>query len=262
MVFIRCGLSRWHGLLSKRTYFSAFFYLLSLLLYIEYHLKKRWLFFALSMVAFVLSLLSKIQAVSLPLSILLVDYWFARKFDFKTIAEKVPYFVGSLITGLAGVFFLKEQGSLETGETFTLVQQLFIGSYSFLVYTIKSVFPLKLAALHPYPANISTLYYLSMIPTVVIAAIPVLAFRKNKFVAFGLGFFIVNIVFLLQVVGAGQGFLAERFTYIAHIGLFVIFAFTIEKLVLRFPGYRNVIYGEAAVYLLVLIFLTIGQLVA
>jgi Flp pilus assembly protein TadD len=237
----------------------GFFYLLSLLLYIEYHLQKRWLFFALSMVAFVFSLLSKIQAVSLPLSILLVDYWFDRKFDFKTIAEKIPYFIGSLITGLAGVFFLKEQGSLETGETFPLVQRLFIGSYSFMVYIIKSGFPLKLSALHPYPANISTLYYLSMIPAIAIAAIPVLAFRKNKFITFGLGFFIVNIVFLLQVVGAGQGFLAERFTYIAYIGLFVVFAFAIEKLVLKFSGYRNVIYGGTAVYMIVLIFLTIGQ---
>lgn len=237
----------------------GFFYLLSLLLYIDYVLKKRWLFFALSLLFFVLSLLSKIQAVSLPLTILLVDYWLGRKFDLKTISEKIPFFAGSLITGLAGLFFLKEQGSLETTGTFSLVQRLFIGSYSFMVYIVKAVFPLKLSALHPYPAKIDTIYYISMIPAIVIAAIPVLSFRRNKIMAFGLGLFIVNIVFLLQVVGAGQGFLAERFTYIAYIGLFLIFGWSIEKLISRYPSSKNFVYSGTAVYLILLVALTIGQ---
>jgi tetratricopeptide (TPR) repeat protein len=208
------------------------------------------------MLAFVLSLLSKIQAVSLPLSLLLVDYWFNRKFDFKTIAEKVPYFAGSLVTGIAGVYFLKEFGSIETTETFTFVQRLFIGSYSFMVYIVKSVFPFNLSALHPYPEEIGPLFYLSMIPAVAIAAVPVFTFRKHKFVAFGLGFFIANIVFMLQVVGAGQGFLAERFTYIAYLGLFMIYARFAEYLIENFRSSKALITGILAAYLLVLFIIT------
>lgn len=237
----------------------GFFYLLSLLFYIEYILKKKWVFFALSMVAFVLSLLSKIQAVSLPLSILLVDYWFGRKFDFKTIAEKVPYFAGSLITGLAGVFFLKEFGSLETTETFSFAERLFIGSYSFMVYIIKSILPFNLSALHPYPEKISTLFYLSMIPAIAIAFISVFTFRKYKYLAFGLGFFIVNIVFMLQVVGAGQGFLAERFTYIAYLGLFIVYARFIEYLIENFKPFKIALYIFLVVYFVVLLLITNKQ---
>lgn len=235
------------------------FYLLSLVLYVDFAKSKKSVFLLFSLVAFIFSLLSKIQAVTLPLSLLLIDYWLNRKFNFRLIIEKIPFFALSLITGLVGIYFLRQQGSLETGEVFPFHQRIFIGSYSFMVYIVKSVYPFNLSALHPYTSKLNMLYYLSMIPAILIAIIPFFTFKKNKFLAFGILFFIANIVFMLQVLGAGQGFLAERFTYIPYIGLFLIYAKFAEKLLNDFYQYKTTIYSILGVYLIVLMVITVNQ---
>jgi tetratricopeptide (TPR) repeat protein len=237
----------------------GFFYLLSLILYIDFLKNKKSIFYILSIVIFSLSLLSKIQAVSLPLSLLLIDYWLDRKFNLKLFLEKVPFFALSLITGLVGIYFLKQQGSLETGEVYPLYQRLFIGSYSFIIYGLKSIYPFKLSALHPYTKNLDILYYLSMIPAILIALVPVFTFKRNKIITFGILFFIVNIVLLLQVVGAGQGFLAERFTYLPYIGLFLIYAKLLETLLIDFYQYKTTLYSLLSIYLIALIVITVNQ---
>ncbi|WP_372949831.1 tetratricopeptide repeat protein [Mariniphaga sp.] len=230
----------------------GFFFLLSLIFYSDYLKKRNSLFFVLSIVFFILSLLSKIQAVALAPALLLIDYWYNRKIDRKLILEKIPYFLLALATGIAGIWFLRQQGSLDTGTSFPLDQRLFIGSYSFVVYIIKSVVPWEMSALYPYPQKISAIFYLSMIPALSVIAVPVFKFKTNKTLTFGILFFLFNIAFLLQVVGAGQGFLADRFTYIPYIGLFVVLAKTVETAAEKLPKQRSFIYSVLIVYLLLL----------
>lgn len=235
----------------KDVFFGAFF-LLSLIFYTDYLEKKKNLFFILSLGVFVLSLFSKIQAVALAPTLLLIDYWFSRKTDRKLILEKIPFFILALATGIAGIWFLRQQGSLDTGTSFPLVQRLFIGSYSFVVYIIKSLVPWKMSALYPYPPKISAVFYLSMIPALAVVAVPVFKFKSNKTLTFGILFFLFNIAFLLQVVGAGQGFMADRFTYIPYIGLFLILAKTVELAAKKLPQRKSFIYSVITVYLVLL----------
>jgi len=243
----------------KDVLFGVFF-LLSLIFYTDYLKKKKSLFFILSISVFILSLLSKIQAVALAPTLLLIDYWYNRKTDRKLILEKTPYFLLALATGIAGIWFLRQQGSLDTGTSFPLVQRLFIGSYSFVVYLIKSVVPWEMSALYPYPHKISAIFYLSMIPALAVIAVPVFKFKSNKTLTFGILFFLFNIAFLLQVVGAGQGFLADRFTYIPYIGLFLILAKTLETAAEKLPKQRSFIYSVLVVYLLLLTGVTFNRM--
>jgi len=243
----------------KDVLFGAFF-LLSLVFYTDYIRKDKNFLLILSLGVFVLSLLSKIQAVALAPTLLLIDYWFSRKIDKKLILEKVPFFLLALATGVAGIWFLRQQGSLDAGSSFPLLQRLFIGSYSFVVYLIKSVVPWEMSALYPYPQNISAIFYLSMIPALAIVAVPVFKFNTNKILTFGILFFLFNIAFLLQVVGAGQGFLADRFTYIPFIGLFFIFAKAVELAVEKLPRRRSFIYSVLAVYLVLLTGVTFNRM--
>lgn len=243
----------------KDVLFGAFF-LLSLIFYTDYLEKKKSLFFILSMGVFVLSLLSKIQAVALAPTLLLIDYWYNRKINRKLILEKIPFFLLALATGLAGIWFLRQQGSLDTGTSFPLVQRLFIGSYSFVVYVIKSLVPWEMSALYPYPHKISAAFYLSMIPALAVVAVPIFKFKLNKTLTFGILFFLFNIAFLLQVVGAGQGFLADRFTYIPYIGLFLILAKTVESAMEKIPQRKPFIYSVIIVYLVLLTGVTFNRM--
>ena len=243
----------------KDVLFGAFF-LLSLVFYTDYIRKDKNFLLILSLGVFVISLLSKIQAVALAPTLLLIDYWFSRKINKKLILEKIPYFLLALVTGIAGILFLRQQGSLDAGSSFPLLQRLFIGSYSFVVYLIKSVVPWEMSALYPYPQKISALFFLSLILALTIVAFPVFKFKSNKTLTFGILFFLFNIAFLLQVVGAGQGFLADRFTYIPYIGLFLILAKTVETAASKLSKQRSFIYSVLVVYLLLLTVVTFNRM--
>jgi tetratricopeptide (TPR) repeat protein len=236
------------------------FYLISLLLYISYYKTRRAIYFIFSVLVFILSLLSKIQAVALPFSLLLIDYWFERKLTWKSVFEKVPFFLLSLITGLIGIYFLRQQGSLEVGNIMPVFQRLFIGSYSFVVFIVKSIVPFQTSAIYIFPAELSAMHYLSMLPALAVVVVAAIYFKTKRFISFGILFFTLNIVFVLQVVGAGQGFIADRFTYIPYLGLFLIYAVLFEKLLVKFQNRKVLLYSALAVYLLLISIQTLNQI--
>ncbi|MBP7238860.1 MAG: tetratricopeptide repeat protein [Saprospiraceae bacterium] len=215
----------------KDVLFGAFF-LSALWLYIHYvksGYAKKYFYAALGL--FFFSLLAKIQAVSLPLTMLLVDYYFRRPLNFKLVLEKWAFFTLSLLIGLVGIYFLQDQGSINDATTYTLFQRLMIGGYSLGVYLIKFIFPYEMSPLYPYPAILPWQVYLGPIAVLAILGFSYVAYKKDwRPYLFGSLFFLFNIMFVLQVVGAGQGFLADRFTYIPYIGLMFMMVYAGQSL--------------------------------
>lgn len=236
------------------------FYLSSLLFYISYYKNKKNIYYLLSIVLFILSLLSKIQAVSLPLTLFLIDYWLNGKLTVKSQLNKIPFFLLSLVTGIIGIYFLGQEGSLNIENSHPIFQRLFIGSYSFVVYIIKSLVPYQLSAIYPYPPEINIVHYLSMIPAIAVVLAAFISVKKNKILTFGILFFTLNILFVLQVVGAGQGFIADRFSYIPYIGLFFIYALFIEKSIEKFSGQRILIYSMFGAFILFFLISTVNRI--
>jgi tetratricopeptide (TPR) repeat protein len=202
------------------------FYLLALYYYIKsvkLSFQKRYVFIIL--LSFTLALLSKIQAVVLPLSMLLVDYYFYRKLSMKLIYEKWLYFLLSLVTGIAGIYLLRAHGSLENAEHLSFFGKILVGSYAYVVYFLKSVVPYNMVPFYTYPDKIGWIFYGSMAFALSILSSIFYFFKiKKRAWVFGLLFFTFNIMFLLQILSAGQAFIADRFTYIAYLGLFFIYA--------------------------------------
>lgn len=197
------------------------FYLAALVQYVKWYKSGHQRKYQIWIIAlFVLSLLSKIQAVALPLSMLAIDFLLARKIQWKLIIEKIPYFALSLALGLLGIYFLSQQGSLDSTAHYNFLQRLMVGMYSFVIYLVKFIVPFRISPLYPYPAILPWYVFISPIW---IAGIGWLFWKAWKLrwreLVFTLAFFTVNIAFVLQVVGAGQGFLADRFTYIPYAGL-------------------------------------------
>jgi len=208
------------------------FYLMSMYYYIKGKqdgFKTKWII--IIAVAFILSLLSKIQAVLLPITLIFVDYYLSKdaKVTIKSIFSKWPFYIGSLIIGITNIIFLAEQGSIVQQE-YQGFSRIFIGGYQLAIYYIKSIVPFRLSPLYPYPSSMPWYMYASVISFNVTAISLWVSYRKKwRAVFFGVGIFITNVILLLQIVGAGQGFLADRFTYIAYFGLFFIFAYYLNK---------------------------------
>ncbi len=242
----------------KDVLFGAF-YLSALYFYIKGKLNGKK-YYLIIFTLFLLSLFSKIQAVILPLSMIAVDYYMDGKIDFKSILKKAPYFILSLIFGLAGILFLKGQGSLENAVTYPAWQRVFVGSYSYMIYLVKAVVPYKMSPLYPYSPKMPAYFYptLLLFPAM-IYGMYIMYKQEMKVWFFGLLFFTVNIIFLLQILGAGQGFLADRFTYIAYFGLFFIAGFYFDKFILEKPNLKFAFLGGAAVLFFVYGYMTIQQ---
>lgn len=218
------------------------FYLWALWLYVKqksYPTTRRTIAI---FVLFVLSLFSKIQAVILPLSMLAIDYYMDEKFRLKSIFAKLPFFILSLVFGIIGIYGLQTEGSLDNGAAdYPTYIRPFIGSFSLAVYLVKSLIPFRLSPLYPYPSEIPAWFY----PTILIFPIYAYALWKlyknnQKVWVFGLLFFLFNIVLLLQILGAGQGYQADRFTYIPYFGLFFIMAYYADKYAL-IPGKKTLV---------------------
>ena len=211
------------------------FYFGSLLMYINYVRadKRQKILFAGSLGLFVLALFSKIQAVSLPLVLLAVDYYYQRPLNLKILFEKAPYFLLSLIFGVAGIFVLQSVGALKVNEIYTLTERFFFGIFSLGSYLFKFFAPLNLSALYPYPARsgntLPLIYYLSPVFILLLAFVIYKTTNKTRAIAFGGLFFLLSIVFMLQIFGAGAGFLADRYIKVPYLGLVFIVGWALQQ---------------------------------
>lgn len=243
------------------------FYLAALVQYVRFkhdQKSKRWIWIFLF---FILSLFSKIQAVSLPLSMLAIDYYLDKSWTLShfinTLKRKIPLFILSLLFGVLGVYMLSNNGSLSTTDNdvnFNFVQRMFLGAYSFIIYIVKSILPYKLSPLYPYPSSFPWYFYPSILIVPVIIYLLYRAYiKEQKAIFFGLTFFIVNIIFLLQILGAGQGFLADRFTYMAYLGIFFIIGYFFDQWVTKAIFQLGILWGTVGVSLLILGSMTFQQ---
>ncbi|MEY4927492.1 MAG: hypothetical protein RI894_1928 [Bacteroidota bacterium] len=247
----------------------GFYYMAAAITYWYYtqNTSKKWLWYAATLGLMAMACASKIQAVAFPLGMLCLDVLMNRDedWDFKKIIqlglEKAPMFAISLATGFIGIHFLKStmDGGAEHG-LYPLWQRLFFAPYALSSYITKFFAPFHLSACHPYPAATDTgtwnLIYASALPILALIGLLIAKFRTSRPVLFGVGFFFVNIVFLLQIVGAGQGFLAERFTYIAYLGFFFLVGYLFEYVSENLPQWKQATQYGIGAWILFLALLT------
>ena len=205
------------------------FFLLSLIAYWKYLQTNRSTGYWACFLLFACSLLSKPAAIVLPLVLLLLDYWKERPFTRRVVLEKIPFF---LVSGLFAVITLKLQSvtAMTSLDLYPFWVRLFFASYAIIVYLAWFFVPYPLSAFHPFPLpdHLGWTIYLS--PIFLLALIFLIwHFRKNRLVVFGLLFFLINILLVLQLVPIGFTIVSERYTYVPYIGL----AFLVTMIVTR-----------------------------
>jgi tetratricopeptide (TPR) repeat protein len=204
----------------------TFFFLASYILYLKYlkNLQKKFYVFALLL--FLLSLLSKAMAASLPVLLVLTDYFVGRKINIKTLLEKLPFFLLALIFGVVAVFAQKTSGFIQDLAVFPFPQRLVFACYGFITYLFKLLLPLHLSAYYPYPvksgANIPIQYYAYILFFIGLAAYTFYLIRFSKKIIFGLGFFAITVFLVLQLLPVGGAIMADRYSYIPSIGIFYL----------------------------------------
>ncbi|MDF1547209.1 MAG: tetratricopeptide repeat protein [Bacteroidales bacterium] len=235
----------------------ALFFIASLIAYVYYLKKKEAIFYVYSLVLFILSLLSKGQAVSLAVTLFIVDYLYERKLlDKKVILEKLPFLVLSVIFGIIAIKAQQAGNALHDSDSYAFYKRIGFAGYAFTQYLIKLTVPVSLSAIYPYPdiinKSIPGYYWLFMLPALAVAYAFFYYLKRNRIVAFCIGFFIINIFLLLQLIPVGSAILADRYSYIPSIGFHLLMAWMIFKLVEKNTAKKTLIYGISGAYLLVI----------
>jgi protein O-mannosyl-transferase len=205
------------------------FFLLSLIAYWKYLQTNRSTGYWVCFLLFICSLLSKPAAIVLPLVLLLLDYWKERPFTRRVVLEKIPFFV---VSGLFAVITLKLQSviAMTSLNLYPFWVRLFFASYAIIVYLAWFFVPYPLSAFHPFPLpdHLGWTIYLS--PIFLLALIFLIwHLRKNRLVVFGLLFFLINILLVLQLVPIGFTIVSERYTYVPYIGLAFLVTMIVTK---------------------------------
>lgn len=251
----------------------AFFFLLSVLSYLRYanpQAPRKVLYYTLSLIFFILSVMSKPMAVTLPLVLLILDWHPLGRFaggsnGYKLVKiallEKLPFFAVSLLSGLLTVVSMYGHGNVDEGLSIFVRAVVSVRGYMFYIY--KMFLPFDLAPVYPYPQVILFFDYKTLVPLagfILIAVFCVLTFRRlRSFQAAWLSY----LIMLLPVIGIiqnGHQSAADRYTYLPLLGLFLLAGFGLAKLIERTGGYLRVIVVVPAVFVFVAMsYLTIKQ---
>jgi tetratricopeptide (TPR) repeat protein len=240
----------------------AFFYLIALYYYIRFSKKRERKWYWMSLGFFVLSLLSKGQAVTLAVTVFLVDYFQGKKLiDQKRLVDKIPYLILAVIFGIVAIRAQQGVAATEMAQT-EGPQRILFASYGFMMYIIKLILPVSLSAYYPYPdttpgAELPVIYYLAPIVMLAFVAALFFTYKRSKPVFFGLGFFLLNIFLLLQWLPVGGAIMADRYAYIPSIGYCFLFGFVVFKK--EYLPNVNISYVIAGIYLLALGTLTFNR---
>ena len=209
---------------ARKDVLYALFYLLACTSYVAWvrGTPRRTLFYAGALVLFLLSLLSKGMAVTLPVALLLIDSYLERRVTLRqTMLEKAPFLALALGFGIAAVVVQKATGAIAATPPYPLYGRLLVACHGVVAYVVAAVFPVGLSAFYPYPlgGRIPAAFYAAPL---IVAGLVLCVFalrRLSKGVTFGASFFLLNVVLVLQIVPVGSAIIADRYTYLSYVGV-------------------------------------------
>jgi len=208
----------------------AFFYVGALHHYWSYLQSRRKRYFIFALMGGLLSILSKPMAWSLPLILLLCDWFYGRKMQKDVLWEKLAFV--SYMFPIACITLLVTLNS--AGHT--LFQGVLLLSWSFSFYIQKFIFPVNLNTIYgiPQPVRyVNPAINYSLFVNLVFWGL-VIYFRKHRKVLFGALFFVSTIFLVLKSHDVpGVNFVADRYMYMPALGLSIVVSYAIDRL-LRF----------------------------
>lgn len=267
----------------RKDVLSAFFLMATLLAYAEFARRRSWVAYGLAMACFACGLLAKPMLVTLPVTLLLLDIWPLRRLDIgaddgsleigsvpattrpmspgEAIREKLPFFGLSVVVGVLAVVAQQQGGALGSTAQFPLVGRISNALVSTATYLLKTVWPATLVPFYPYPTTPA--WGAAFASTAIIGTITLLAIwkvRRWPWVAVGWFWYLITLAPVSGILQVGSHAMADRYTYVPLVGVFVVVACGLTELAgrLRVPAVLRRV--GAVALLLACVVVTRGQL--
>jgi tetratricopeptide (TPR) repeat protein len=278
----------------RKNVLSTFFWLLTIWAYVRYVRLPGWRNYLLTAVFLALGLMTKPMLVTLPVVLLLLDFWPLRRVSvtgaastaaadaaegeaekdgrasansagfwptlFKLALEKVPLLALSAASSWVTLKAQAASGALVTVEGLTIKNRLTNTVASYAAYLYKMAWPTKLAPFYPHPGSLLP-YRQVVLAALVLAAVTALVAWRGKFsvyLAVGWLWYLVTFVPVIGLVQVGGQSMADRYAYVPMLGALVAVAWGVSELTRRWP-YRKLVLGGAAACVLLALALTTRQ---
>lgn len=259
----------------QKSLLSMFFMLLSIGAYLWYAEKRGVGRYLLVLLSFAIGLAAKPMIVSLPILLLLWDYWALehRGFDSKNqgergsalplVSEKIPLFILSAASAGITIFAQRRGGALGTTDVLPLTWRIQNAIYSYVLYIEKGLWPSGLAVFYPHPEG-SLAVWRVLAAGILILAVTLLTWRyreRHRYLLFGWLWYLVAMLPMCGIMQVGRQAMADRYAYLPLVGLFVIGVWGCADLSARLKVSKTAVAAVAAAVMIVyfsMAFLQIG----
>jgi hypothetical protein len=239
----------------RKNVLSTFFLMLTLLTYWHYSKHPSYSRYLLTVVVFAMGLMSKPLLVTLPLVLLLIDFWplerirlipsssggngitaMLPKFQGTPIGylllEKTPFFILAIVSVILSIISARGHGIVLSVQEMPLHLRLANAIVSYMGYIGKTVWPHKLAVFYPYPEMVP-LWLTIATGLWLLGATFLMLHKMERFPYLTVGW-LWYLMALLPNIGLVQAGLwpamADRWAYIPLIGIFIIAAWGFPEL--------------------------------
>jgi tetratricopeptide (TPR) repeat protein len=240
----------------RKDVLSGLFFVLTLWAYGEYARKGRaaseleggtgrgrgvrWGWYILALAFFALGLMSKPMLVTLPCVLLLLDFWplkrvslERRPFPLPVLFDKAAFFAFSLGSSLLTFSAQKQGGAVASLEALPLEFRISNALISYVRYLGKTFWPADLAVIYPLPTPKEWPGVWVLGAAVLLGGITALALwqiRKRPYLAVGWFWYLGTLVPVIGLVQVGQQAMADRYTYLPLIGIFIMISWAAAEL--------------------------------
>ncbi len=221
----------------RKDVLSTFFWLLTMAAYVRYSQKMNTApflsrlcnnYYLLAVAFFALGLMAKPMLVTLPFVLLLLDYWpLERKISRHLLAEKIPFIILSAVSSVVTFLVQQRTGAVVAIDSLSLHRRIPNAILSYVEYIGKMFWPSNLAIFYPINAASFPFWQIAACALLLlgISIFVVYLGRNQKYLPVGWFWFVGTLVPVIGIVQVGSQAMADRYTYVPLIGLFIMVSF-------------------------------------
>ncbi len=248
----------------RKDVLSALFWMLTIWAYVWYVERPGLPRYLVVLFTFMVGLTAKPMLVTLPFVLLLLDYWPLGRLRAGgvagVIAEKIPLIVCSAVSSV--VTFLVQQGreAVASLEFLSLGMRLANAFVSYAWYVLKMFWPVNLAIFYPHP-GVWPVWTVagSALLVIGVTVLVIAGARRYPYCVVGWLWYCGTLVPVIGIVQVGSQAMADRYTYIPLIGLFVMVVWFAAEYLMRLRYGRMIGVAVSGLVLSALAVLTCFQ---
>ena len=247
----------------RKDVLSAFFWMLTLCLYVYYTEKPAAIRYLLVLFSFVCALMSKPMVITLPVVMILLDYWPLRRFKSHNgnlilwqLKEKIPFFVLSTVFVIL-TFYAHFKPSV---KYYPFYYRIVNAPVAFVTYLEKTFWPHDMACYYPLSLQLPNWQVFGSALLIIFISVAIIAMVKRfPYLFVGWLWYAITILPVIGIIKISSFAMADRYYYLPSIGIAIMLAWGIPPLIKSENMRKNILLPAGTAFLAIMAILSWQQ---